>query len=60
MSENPGYADLLVGWKFVYALSAGSMGGSRKAHVAVVDVSVRSTKAVQKFQPEGPEGVVWE
>ncbi|KAL8835504.1 MAG: hypothetical protein Q9176_006853 [Flavoplaca citrina] len=53
MSENPGYVDLLVGGKFVYALSPGSMDGSRKAHVAVVDVSVRPAKAVQNFQPEG-------
>ncbi|KAL8880252.1 MAG: hypothetical protein Q9192_008056 [Flavoplaca navasiana] len=54
MSQNPGYVDLLVGGKFVYALSPGSMDGSRKAHVAVVDVSVRPAKAVQNFQPEGP------
>ena len=53
MSENPGYVDLLVGGKFVYALSPGSMDGSRKAHVAVVDVSVRPAKSGAEFPARG-------
>ncbi|KAL8854125.1 MAG: hypothetical protein Q9221_001047 [Calogaya cf. arnoldii] len=54
MRGNPGYVDLLVGGKYVYALSPGSMDGMRKAYVVVVDVSTRPAKAVQNFQPEGP------
>ena len=53
MSENPGYVDLLVGGKFVYALNPGSMDGSRKAHVAVVDVSVRPAKSGAEFPARG-------
>ncbi|KAL8654195.1 MAG: hypothetical protein Q9226_003529 [Calogaya cf. arnoldii] len=54
MRGNPSYVDLLVGGKFVYALSPGSMDGTRKAYVVVVDVSTRPAKAVQNFQSEGP------
>ncbi|KAI4262184.1 MAG: hypothetical protein L6R42_002634 [Xanthoria sp. 1 TBL-2021] len=54
MRGNPGYVDLVVGGKFVYALSPGSKDGMRKAYVAVVDVSSRPAKPVQNFQPEGP------
>ncbi|KAI4102193.1 MAG: hypothetical protein LQ339_004717 [Xanthoria mediterranea] len=54
MQGNPGYVDLLVGGKFVYALSPGSKDGVRKAYVAVVDVSSRPARPVQNFQPPGP------